>query len=598
MCGAGEAHCQPLWGRRMTLSCCGLGVATAQAIAVGPAFLLDRGPLAVAPRNVDRQDVVAELARLEEALASAQRALRAVRGQISRSTPVDVAEFIDSHLLMLEDAALVDPARELIREQLFSAEWALEHHRINLVKVFEEMEDPYLRSRRDDVDHVVQHILSFLLGGRVPDTDADADLRGCVIIAHDLSPADTVVLRHRGVAAFVTEYGGPMSHTAILARSLNIPAVMGVHNVASYFRQGETVVVDGVNGTVLADADEGILAHYRQRIRLLEERRSSLLRLVTEPSISTDGIEVSLLANLELPEDAPVARANGAAGVGLYRTEFLYMNRENLPDEEEHLAAYLEVIRGLEGIPVTIRTLDLGVDKQVDGNPASCPPVCNPALGLRAIRLCLKEPGLFLPQLRAILRASAFGPMRLMIPMLSSMHELNTVLSLIEQVRQELTSEGLRFDPLMPIGGMIEVPAAALSAMAFARRLDFLSIGTNDLIQYTLAIDRIDDTVSYLYDPMHPAILRLIRMTIEAGAARGIPVSMCGEMAGDPRYVRLLLGLGLRELSMQPGSLLEIKEIVRSSDISRLERATRDLFARMDDEDPEQLTKAINLIDS
>jgi phosphotransferase system enzyme I (PtsI) len=582
----------------MTLSCCGLGVATAQSIAVGRAFLLDRGPLAVAPRNVDPQEVVAELKRLEEALAAAQRALRAVRGQIPRSTPVDVAEFIDSHLLMLEDAALVDPARELIREKLYSAEWALEHHRVSLVKVFEEMEDPYLRGRRDDVDHVVQHILSFLLGGRASDAEEDADLRGCVIIAHDLSPADTVVLRHRGVAAFVTEYGGPMSHTAILARSLNIPAVMGVRNVTSYFRQGETVVVDGENGTVLADVDAGILTHYRRRMRLLVERRSRLQRLVTEPSVSTDGVPIALLANLELPEDTQVARANGAAGVGLYRTEFLYMNRENLPDEEEHLAAYLEVLGGLAGIPVTMRTLDLGVDKQVDGNPASCPPVCNPALGLRAIRLCLKEPELFRPQLRAILRASAFGPMRLMIPMLSSMQELNTVLALIEQVRHELKREGLTFDPHMPIGGMIEVPAAALSAKAFARRLDFLSIGTNDLIQYTLAIDRIDDTVSYLYNPLHPAILRLIRMTIEAGHARGVPVSMCGEMAGDPRCVRLLLGLGLRELSMQPGSLLEIKEIVRGSDISRLERATRDLFARMDDEDPGELVDAINRMGS
>ena len=580
----------------MTLSCCGLGVATARAIAIGPAFLLDRGPLAIAPRSVDPAEVVAELRRLEEALAAAQRALRAVRDQIPRSTPVRVTEFIDSHLLMLEDTALVDPARALIREQFYSAEWALEHHRVSLVKVFEEMEDPYLRSRRDDVDHVVQHILGFLLGGRISDADGDADLGGCVVIAHDISPADTVVLRHRGVAAFVTEYGGPMSHTAILARSLNIPAVMGVRNVTSYFRQGETVVVDGEAGTVLADVDAGILEHYRQRMRVLEKRRSRLQRLVSEPSVSADGISVSLLANLELPEDTVAIRANGAAGVGLYRTEFLYMNRDSLPDEEEHLAAYLEVIRGLKGIPVTIRTLDLGVDKQVDSNQTSCPPVCNPALGLRAIRLCLKEPELFQPQLRAILRASACGPVRLMIPMLSSMQELASVLALIEQVRTDLGREGLAFDPRMPVGGMIEVPAAALSAKAFARRLDFLSIGTNDLIQYTLAIDRIDDTVSYLYDPMHPAILRLIHMTIEAGWARGIPVSMCGEMAGNPRCVPLLLGLGLRELSMQPGSLLEIKEVVRGAHIDRLERATRELLDQLDDEDPERLAEAIGRI--
>jgi phosphotransferase system enzyme I (PtsI) len=577
----------------MTLSCCGIGIATARAIAIGPAFLLDRSPLAIAPRSVEPGEVGVELRRLEDALGAAQRALRLVREQISSSTPLHVAELIDSHLLMLEDDALVDPARSLIRERFFSAEWALEHHRISLAKVFEEMEDPYLRSRRDDVNHVVQHILGFLLGSRISDKEGNADLTGCVVIAHDLSPADTVVLRHRGVGAFVTEYGGPMSHTAILARSLNIPAVMGVRNVTSYFRQGETVVVDGEAGVVLADVDARILEHYRRRMRTLEESRHRLHRLVSEPSVSADGVSVSLLANLELPEDTLAARANGAAGVGLYRTEFLYMNRDNLPDEEEHLTAYLDVIGGLAGIPVTIRTLDLGVDKQVDSSPAFCPPVCNPALGLRAIRLCLKEPELFLPQLRAILRASAFGPVRLMIPMLSNLRELDSALALIEQVQRELERDGLPFDPQMPIGGMIEVPAAALSANAFARRLDFLSIGTNDLIQYTLAIDRIDDAVSYLYDPLHPAILRLIRMTIEAGQARGVPVSMCGEMAGNPGCAPLLLGLGLRELSMQPGSLLEIKEIVRGSNIARLERATRELLAHMDDEDPQQLAEKI-----
>jgi phosphotransferase system enzyme I (PtsI) len=309
--------------------------------------------------------------------------------------------------------------------------------------------------------------------------------------------------------------------------------------------------------------------------------------------VSTDGVAVSLLANLELPEDAEMAGANGAAGVGLYRTEFLYMNREALPDEEEHLAAYLEAMSRLGGIPITIRTLDLGADKQVDGS-ARCPPVCNPALGLRAIRLCLKEPDLFRPQLRAILRASAHGSVRVMIPMLSGLKELRSVLAIIEQVRRELTRDGLPFDPHMPVGGMIEVPAAALSAAAFARRLDFLSIGTNDLIQYTLAIDRVDDTVNYLYDPLHPAILRLIRMVIEAGLDAGKPVAMCGEMAGDPRFTRLLLGIGLRELSMQPGSLLEIKEIVRGADVGQLERATADLFTRLDDEDPEQLLDALN----
>jgi phosphotransferase system enzyme I (PtsI) len=579
----------------MTVSCCGLAVPTAQAIATGPAYLLERGPLPVKARRIADHEVAEEIERLEHALAATQRALRAVRDQIPAATPLHVAEFIDSHLLMLDDAALVEPARALIREQLLCAEWALSHHRDNLLQVFEEMEDPYLRSRRDDIEQVVHHILGHLLGGGVPEPAADTDIRGCVVVAHDLSPAETVLLHHRGAAALVTEFGGPMSHTAILARSLNIPTVMGVRSATRLLRQGEMLVVDGETGTVLADADEVILRHYRGRLHTLAQRRVRLRRLVGEPSMSADGVAVALLANLELPEDAEAARGNGAAGVGLYRTEFLYMNRESLPDEEEHLAAYLEVISRLGGIPITLRTLDLGADKQVDGN-ARCPPVCNPALGLRAIRLCLKEPDLFRPQLRAMLRASAHGPVRVMIPMLSGLKELNSVLAIIEQIRRELARDGLPFDPAMPVGGMIEVPAAALSAGAFARRLDFLSIGTNDLIQYTLAIDRVDDSVNYLYDPLHPAILRLIRMVIEAGRDAGVPVAMCGEMAGDARFTRLLLGMGLREFSMQPGSLLEVKEIVRGADIASLERATAELFTRLDDEDPERLLDALNRI--
>jgi phosphotransferase system enzyme I (PtsI) len=578
----------------MTVACCGLAVATGPCIAVGPAHVLQRGSLSVVPKRITSEEVMTEVARLEQALDAAQQALRAVRRQIPSATPLNVAEFIDSHLLMLEDAALVEPARTLIREQLLSAEWALQQHRDALIQVFEDMEDPFLRSRRDDVDQVVRHVLDFLLGDKQCQQSSDGEISGCVIVAHDISPADTIVLRHRGAAAFVTEHGGPMSHTAILARSLNIPAVMGVRNATRFLHPGETLVVDGGNGVVLADADETILEHYRQRLLALDARRNRLRRLLREPSQTRDGVHVHLLANLELPEDIPGARANGAEGVGLYRTEFLYMNRDNLPDEEEHLAAYREAIRGLDGMPVTIRTLDLGADKQVDGSASGCPPVCNPSLGLRAIRLCLKEPELFRPQLRAILRASADGPVRVMLPLLTSVREIDSVLAMISQVRRELAREGLPFDPALHVGGMIEVPAAALCVDAFAARLDFLSIGTNDLIQYTLAIDRVDDAVNYLYDPLHPAVLRLIRLIIDAGRRARKPVAMCGEMAGDPRFTRLLLGLGLRELSMQPGSLLEVKEVVRGASAAALAGAVAALYDRLDEETAEGLLDALN----
>jgi phosphotransferase system enzyme I (PtsI) len=404
------------------------------------------------------------------------------------------------------------------------------------------------------------------------------------------------MLRNRGIAAFVTEFGGPMSHTAILARSLGIPAVLGVRKVTQYLRHGEMLVVDGEKGVVLASAGHSILDHYRARISESQAHKAALISLLDQPSLSADGVPVHLLANIELPEDIAHAKEGGASGVGLYRTEFLYMNRSSTPDEEEHLSTYREVVRGLNGIPVTIRTLDLGADKQVDSrSEAHCPAVCNPALGLRAIRLCLKEPELFIPQIRAILRVSTEGPVRIMLPMLTNINEVVIARRMIEEAKTALRKQGLHYDPNILIGGMIEVPAAALAAAQFANHLDFLSIGTNDLIQYTLAIDRIDDEVNYLYDPLHPAVLRLIRMTIAAGVEHGIPVSMCGEMAGDVRYVKLLLGMGLRDLSMQPNSLLEVKEIVRTSHVRKLSKQVKRLFKNIDSENVQPMLKKLGL---
>jgi phosphotransferase system enzyme I (PtsI) len=579
----------------VTIAFQGIGVAAARSVAIGPAFITGHGLRTATQATIERDQIGAELDRLNQAVAAARRALKAVREQIPPSTPVNIAEFIDTHLLMLEDVALVDEVRRIIRDQLCNAEWALQTQRDILVRIFDQMDDPYLRTRRDDVEHVVHQIQAFLQGA-APHFVTTADLDGVVVVARDLMPADAIVLRHRGAVAFVTEYGGPMSHTAILARSLGIPAVVGAHNVTRYLRQGETLVVDGESGTVLADADEASLAYYQGRRTAIEVRRARLRTLVDRPAVTRDGVAIELLANLELPEDAQIAQANGAVGVGLYRTEFLYMNREDLPDEEEHLANYAEILQGVGGMPVTIRTLDLGVDKRLDSAGGSGPGVCNPALGLRAIRLCLKEPELFRPQLRAILRASALGPVRLMIPMVTNVQEVESVLAIIAQLKGELAEEGLPYDPAIPVGAMVEVPAAALAARALARRMDFLSIGTNDLVQYTLAIDRLDDAVNYLFDPTHPAILRLVRMTIEAGRALDTPVAMCGEMAGDPRFTRLLLGIGLRQFSMQPDALLDIKEIVLDSDTRELQWHTARLFARLDVAEPGQLLDALNQI--
>ena len=577
----------------MTLACAGIGIGVIRSIAIGEAWHLRRGRIEARRRFISAAEVEDETARFRQAVEAARQDLKAVRDHIPKSTPTDISAFIDTHLLMLEDAALAEGPLETIREQHCSAEWALQLRCNALVQVFDEMEDPYLRTRKDDVTHVANQIQKHLQARQDKPAGAE-DLNGKIILAQDLTPADTILMRNQGIAAFVTEFGGPMSHTAILARSLGIPAIVGAHHATQYLQQGELLIVDARRGVVLADPDERMLEHFRKQLAAEQAHTASLQALVDRPSVTADGTAITLMANIELPEDIKATAGVDAAGVGLYRTEFLYMNRDSPPNEEEHLETYRRVIEGLNGIPITIRTLDLGADKEVERCCHAPPPASNPALGLRAIRLCLKEPELFRPQLRAILRASAFGPVRIMIPMLSNIQELRTVKSLIEEVKGELKREGLAFDSAIPVGGMIEVPAAALAADSFARHLDFLSIGTNDLIQYTLAIDRIDDEVNYLYDPLHPSILRLIQQVIQAGRAAGKPVSMCGEMAGNPLYIPLLLGMGLREFSMRPGSLLEAKRIVRSSDVGRLTECVKDLMARIDEEDPVQLLSQLN----
>ncbi|RDH86721.1 MAG: phosphoenolpyruvate--protein phosphotransferase [endosymbiont of Escarpia spicata] len=567
----------------MTLSCHGIGIAASREVAIGQAFLLQQSFLEVVPRTIPASEVEKETARFNQALVHAKEELQRVHQHIPSDTAQDISSFIETHLLMMEDSAISKAPIVLIRQQYFAAEWALQVRRDELVRVFDEMDDPYLRTRKDDVDHVVGQIQRALQGAGHPDKQS---LRGRIVVARDLTPSDIIMLKHQGIAAFVTEYGGPLSHTAILARSLGIPAILGIRHATQLLQQDEILVVDGSQGIVLADPTDPILQHFHQRISQREAREAELRRGIDLPAVTLDGTQISLLANIELPDDIITTLENRADGVGLFRTEFLYMNRTAPPEEEEQLTAYLDAVRGLQGRLLTIRTLDLGADKNLEGNGVSYLPAANPALGLRAIRLCLKEPGLFLPQLRAILRASAEGPVRLMIPMLSSLAEVNEVLKIIEQTKQALQKEGLAFDPDIPVGGMIEIPAAAISAQAFARKLDFLSIGTNDLIQYTLAVDRMDEEVNFLFDPLHPAVLHLIALTISAAKQNNIPVSMCGEMAGDPLFTRLLLGMGLTELSMQPGALLESREVVRNSHLPELSKRAASFIERLDHEAP------------
>ncbi len=575
------------------------GIGVSRGYAIGRTYLLQRNQPEITEYVIPDAIIEDEVQRFLNSLALAQKQLREIRLRIPATSSSDATAFIDTHLLMLEDPSLTEAPIQMIRTRKCNAEWALKIQRDALIEIFENMDDPYLRTRKDDVDHVVRRVQRILVSedpAYLNDPDyaelVASRLEGRIVVADDLTPADTILMQHQGVLAFVTEYGGPLSHTAILARSLGIPAVVGARNARAYLGHDEPVIVDGRQGVVLVGLDERILRYYRHKQQ--EERREQreLSKLKGQPAITRDGVTIALHANIELPEDAIAVREVAADGVGLYRTEFLFMNRADTPDEEEHLASYLHVIKTLEGSPITIRTADLGADKQVDGGRGG--PVCtNPALGLRAIRLCLKDLAMFRPQLRAILRASAFGPVRMMIPMLCSVQEVFQVLRLVAETKQELRDRGLAFDERLPVGGMIEIPAAAVCADQFARYLDFLSIGTNDLIQYTLAIDRVDDEINYLYDPLHPAVLTLIRNTIRAGQKAEIPVSLCGEMAGDPRYTRLLLGLGLTEFSMHPTGLLEIKRAVQDSHVGELTETVRRLLRTVDAEKYAEILKTI-----
>ncbi|MDZ7842212.1 MAG: phosphoenolpyruvate--protein phosphotransferase [Gammaproteobacteria bacterium] len=553
------------------------GAGVGKGIAIGPAFMLSGGTLNVPEYFIDERDQKQEVERFNLAIADARRQLETIAANIPADAPSESASFIEAYLLMLQDPLIAEHPVETIRARNLNAERALQIHSAALVDAFDAMEDDYLRSKRTDVEHVVNRIQSNLLNVRHETLGhVTNDLTGRIIIAHDLSPADAVLLKAHRVAAFAIDLGGPISHTAILARSLNIPAVVGLHGATRYITHDETVVVDGKRGVLMAGADAAALEAFEERRRYADARQQELQSLVSRPAVTRDGVAVSLQANIELPEDIDSAVKANPEGVGLYRTEYLFMNRARPPQESEQYTAYCRVMKQISN-SVTIRTLDLGADKQVDGGRREDP--TNPALGLRAVRLCLKEPALFKPQLRAILRASAHGPAQLMIPMVSNLDELTQVMDLIDEVKNELRREGRQFNENLPIGGMIEVPAAAVAADLFASRLDFLSIGTNDLIQYTLAIDRVDDEVNYLYDPLHPAVLRLIKTTIDAGRRAGIPVTMCGEMAGNPRFTKLLLAMGLRIFSMDPTTLLEVKKKVLSADIAETESWVEEILS-------------------
>ena len=541
------------------------GVGVSAGIAIGRAQLVSHALLEVAHYTISAKQVAAEIERLTLAFREVRHELEALRGAMSDDVPGEFGAFIDVHWMILNDPTLAEAPKKIIAEQHCNAEWALAQQMSVLVDQFEQIEDSYLRERKADVLQVGERVLKRLMGrpGTLPAPKAEEQT---ILVAHDLSPADVIQFKHHHYGAFLTDLGGVTSHTAIVARSLNVPAVVATHNARQLIRDGELLIVDGGNHVVIVNPDRAVLAEYRLKSNELGLARQKLKRLRTKPAETLDGIRVELHANIELPDDLEQALENGATGVGLFRSEFLFLNRDGLPSEDEQFEAYRAVAHGMGSKPVTIRTFDLGADKQKAGLDGLARVAPNPALGLRAVRFCLAEPKLFMTQLRAILRASHYGNVQILVPMLASAGEIDQTLAMIARAKESLREQGVAFNDDIAVGGMIEIPAAVLAMDAFLSRLDFLSIGTNDLIQYTLAVDRADEAVSHLYDPLHPAVVRLLALAIGTANKAGVPIAVCGEMAGEPLFTRLLLGMGLKQFSMHPAHLLTVKQRVLQSE--------------------------------
>jgi len=558
------------------------GIAVSRGIAIGRAHLLAPAALDVKHYLIAAEEVEGEVERLKNAIATVHKELQTIWNDLPKDSPTELGAFIDVHALILSDPMISEVPLDIIRKRHYNAEWALVTQIDELSAQFDEIGDAYLRERKADIQQVGERVLKVLTGTATDLSKIDSSSEpnaNMIVVAHDISPADMLQFRDRAFAGFVTDVGGQNSHTSIVARSLDIPAAVGMYNASALIAQDDWLIIDGDAGVVIVDPTPMVLNQYREKQAQQLRDRKKLGKLKKTPAITRDGVEISLLANIELPDDCAAAMEAGASGVGLFRSEFLFMGRSGylnkLPSEDEQFESYRQAVVAMKGRPVTIRTLDIGADKPLDIAEQTA---LNPALGLRAIRYCLAEPQIFLMQLRAILRASAFGPVKLLIPMLAHTFEIDQTLAMIEQAKAQLREANKKFDPAIQVGAMIEIPAAALTLPMFVKRMDFLSIGTNDLIQYTLAIDRVDHEVAHLYNPLHPAILYLLSSVISIGAKAKIPVAVCGEMAGDAKLTRLLLGMGLRRFSMHPSQILSVKQEILNSDLSQLIPQTRKIL--------------------
>ena len=550
------------------------GIGVSSGIAIGRAHLIERGRVEVEERPIKKAQVEKEVNRFRRAVEQSKLQLQRIKEKLLKESAKEHVYIIDAHLLILEDKMLIDDTIKNIRERLIGAEGALKRHMHNLSMIFDRIEDEYLRARKSDIEQIGERVLRNLVGKKHEGLSHMKEK--VIIVAHDLTPSDTAQMKKDKILGFVTDIGGRTSHTSIVARSLEIPAVVGLDNVTQQIMPGDIIVLDGMTGVVIINPPKSVFKAYLERSQNYQYFEEELLRFKSLPAVTKDGHSVRLAGNIELPEEIPSLREHGAEGIGLYRTEFLYMGKK-LPVEEDHFETYRKLAEGVAPYSATIRTLDMGGDKMV--SHIEWAEEINPAMGLRAIRFSLKEVELFQTQLRGILRASAYGKLKIMFPMISGMQELRQAKGILEEVRKELDSKGIPYDREMEVGIMMEIPSAASIADILAREVDFFSIGTNDLIQYSLAIDRVNEHVAYLYEPLHPAIIRIIKGIVDSAHAAGIKVSMCGEMAGEPAYVPILLGLELDELSMNAPVIPWVKKIVRAMSASEAKKLLRDVMA-------------------